>query len=341
MSNNLEGKLVHVFNSHGIGDVIMSLPMLYVLLNEGARILLTVKGRPEAAVVNCTVGKQFDDRIDFIYFSEFVGLEGAWRYLKLIRNYKLDISISASGIHKDKYNIMAFLSGAPKRIGLGGKLSYLNHVNLTKQVATHKVQKNLEIIDGSFDLNLDIENIKLPVYRANKFTIRDVRSPKHGKLIAFAPSSGELEAHKRWPLDSFRELAKRLVSKGHMVVVLGGPGEEELGDYIIRGLGENKVRNYIGKLTISESLDCLHHCDVLVANCNGLSHMGSLIPKLHLIGLFGPTNPLITGPYRSDLIPLSAGLDCSPCYRRGYIQGCGEPTCMKDIDVSLVESFIG
>ncbi|OOF20760.1 hypothetical protein BZJ19_16940 [Salinivibrio proteolyticus] len=338
MSKKLDGKLIHVFNSHGIGDVVMSLPMLRALLSEGARILLTVKGKTEATLVRCTIGSRFQDRVKFIYFSELRGVKGIWRYLSLLRSYDIDISISATGIHKEKYSLMAFLSGARKRIGLGGKLSLLNHKNVVNITATHKVQKNLEIIDCS--LGLTVDNVDLPIYKSNKATIRDIIFANYGKLVAFAPSSGELESHKRWPASKFKELAKRLVSKGYSVILLGGPGEEELGDYIIKGLDDEKVRNYAGKLTISESLECMSYCDVIVANCNGLSHMASLLPQLQIIGVYGPTDPRVTGPYRDDLISVQLGLECSPCYRRGYTQGCGNAICMQHIDISLVENHI-
>jgi len=334
----LAGNTIHVFNTHGIGDVIMSLPMLKNILSREARVLLTVKGKAEAEVVACTLGKNFCERIEYIYFSDFNGFGGKLRYFKLLRSHNIDLSITATGIHMDKYNLMAFLSGATQRVGLGGKLAFLNHKNLTQFENIHKVRKNLEIVEFSFDLDLDIEFEQLPSYQADHFYICESPPLPHCKVIALAPSSGELESHKRWPLGNYRKLTERLVEKGHMVILLGGPGEEELGDYISRGLSPDKVKNYIGKLSIQQSLDCMHECDVLVANCNGLSHMGSLIPDLKIVGLFGPTNPSITGPYSKDLTPIRLGLDCSPCYRRGYIQGCGDPVCMQDIDVDLVES---
>jgi ADP-heptose:LPS heptosyltransferase len=55
-----------------------------------------------------------------------------------------------------------------------------------------------------------------------------------------------------------------------------------------------------------------------------------------IIGIYGPTDDRITGPISDSFIPITAGLDCSPCYRRDYRFGCGDPVCMEKISVEKV-----
>ncbi|MBA5762794.1 glycosyltransferase family 9 protein [Vibrio sp. 404] len=332
----LENKLVHIFNSHGIGDVIMTLPMIESVLNEGGRLLISVKGKAESDIIGAALGGGGSDNIEFIHLSRYPGFFGALSYIAQLQSKKIDISIPVTGIHPDKYNFMAFLSRAKYRVGCGGHLSFLNDNNFCTHRFFHKVEKNLEILSCVIPLSTDIELTCLSAYQTDSDFFGSRNLKPEGKVIALAPSSGEAESHKRWSLENFHELAKYLISRGNTVVILGSPGEEGLAGRILKNLNSEAVHNFVGALSIKESLDCLEQCDFLIANCNGLSHMGSLVPSLKIIGLYGPTNPMLTGPFRRDLVAVNTNLDCSPCYKRGYITGCGDPVCMRSIDVSLV-----
>ena len=52
-----------------------------------------------------------------------------------------------------------------------------------------------------------------------------------------------------------------------------------------------------------------------------------------VFALFGPTNPVRTGPYGSMHTVIRADLPCSPCYRRKV---CRNWRCMEDITVDEV-----
>ena len=84
-----------------------------------------------------------------------------------------------------------------------------------------------------------------------------------------------------------------------------------------------------------ESFSRLGKARVVVANCNAISHMAAVVGT-PVVGLYGPTNPLITGPFSEDLTVVSLNKPCAPCYRRGYLTGCGDPVCMTEIPVEMV-----
>jgi ADP-heptose:LPS heptosyltransferase len=52
-------------------------------------------------------------------------------------------------------------------------------------------------------------------------------------------------------------------------------------------------------------------------------HIASALRR-PLVTLFGPTNPIRTGPYRRQDSVLRLDLPCSPCYSRT----CSHPSCL-------------
>ncbi|MCX8070671.1 MAG: hypothetical protein N2738_09235, partial [Thermodesulfovibrionales bacterium] len=65
-------------------------------------------------------------------------------------------------------------------------------------------------------------------------------------------------------------------------------------------------------------------------------HIASAFNK-PLVAIFGPTNPLRTGPFGSNSKVIKADIDCSPCYKKT----CSKMTCMDMIKVNQVLDVIG
>jgi ADP-heptose:LPS heptosyltransferase len=56
-----------------------------------------------------------------------------------------------------------------------------------------------------------------------------------------------------------------------------------------------------------------------------------------VVALFGPANPVRTGPYSKEAIVLRKALHCSPCFARSACPlGHAIPPCMGDITVDEV-----
>lgn len=328
---------IHFINTHGLGDVIMSLPVIFYYLKKNKSVSLTLKGEVERALLLAMMPKDKIENVEIISFSVYQkkGWGGLWSYLHVLRNINTDIIVSTHSINNFRFNLLAFFSGAKKRVGTGGWLSFLNTTNLNSYVAKHKVERNIEIASL---LDPEIKKIKttIPKFKAaeNRIHLYENFHLEIGaELIALAPGSGEVEKHKRWPIEKFSNLANELVALGKHVIVLGGPGEEWMGRYILDSNSSDLIYDFTGKLKIEDTLKLLTLTTTLVANCNGLSHLGSLIDNLKVVGLYGPTDPSITSPYTDHLVIFKTNMDCAPCYRRGFIEGCKVPLCMKEIEV--------
>lgn len=333
-------KHIHLVNTHGIGDVIMSLPVIKVILSNDIKLSMTVKSKVEASVINSALG--LNDEIDYILFKEYSnkGIKGYFDFFRKLRKLNLDVIIPSVSVGKTKYNLMALFSKAKVRSALSGGKFNLNHIKLSLDESKHKVELNYEmfiyVANKLFkDLKLD-KSVTMPV-----FSSRNVFDTNGKKLVSIAPGCGMLEKHKRWPLEKYAELANRLIEQDFAIAILGGKEEKELAEKIINRIHDSRnLHNFVGNLSIEGTLSILNNSEVLVTNCNGISHMASLIKDINIIGLYGPTDYKFTGPYSNNLHALTLELNCSPCYSSNYLTGCGNPVCMNNIDVTNVESVV-
>lgn len=131
---------------------------------------------------------------------------------------------------------------------------------------------------------------------------------------------------KRWPLDRFGELARRLLGDGLHPVVLIGPGEEPLAAEIVTAVGPG-VRFLGARLDVAGLFAVLAQLPVIVCNDSGPMHLAALAGT-RVVALFGPTDPGRTAPLGAEHVVLSRELDCAPCF---------EPVCPLEHHVCLAE----
>lgn len=137
---------------------------------------------------------------------------------------------------------------------------------------------------------------------------------------------------KRWPPEHWRSLAASLSGgSGCRIVITGGSKDEPLAREIasaacggpspVIACGRSGIREFAA---LSRRLDLFVSADsgpLHIANCAG--------GKGRIIALFGPTDPLLTGPrpaHRCDILRADCGCKI-PCYETG----CADNRCMKNI----------
>ncbi|HYO76996.1 MAG TPA: glycosyltransferase family 9 protein, partial [Thermoanaerobaculia bacterium] len=101
--------------------------------------------------------------------------------------------------------------------------------------------------------------------------------------IVFLPGAGK--ANKLWPVERFRELARRI---GSEVLAVWGPGERELAEEI--GVPLAPPTN------LRELAFILQQARVVIGGDTGPLHLAAALGA-KVIGLYGPTDPRRNGPY--------------------------------------------
>ncbi|MBF0285872.1 MAG: lipopolysaccharide heptosyltransferase II [Magnetococcales bacterium] len=158
-----------------------------------------------------------------------------------------------------------------------------------------------------------------------------------GPLAIFCPGA-EYGPAKQWPEVHFAVAARELTVRGWTVWVMGSAKEVALGETIVRlaGLGregggaaktgEGAVLSLCGRTSLGEAVDLLSLADAVVSNDSGLMHVAAALGR-KVIALFGSSDPHHTPPMGPEIHILSAGLSCSPCFKRTCPE-YDEPRCL-------------
>ncbi|MDR0549526.1 MAG: glycosyltransferase family 9 protein, partial [Deltaproteobacteria bacterium] len=123
---------------------------------------------------------------------------------------------------------------------------------------------------------------------------------------------------KRYPAKDFAALANLLAAEINLaaVVILGGPKEIQAAKATASFLRpELLVHNLAGQTNLYQALGILSHCRLLIANDSGLSHLAGAL-DVPTATLFGPTNPLTTGPLSRHSLVVREPVPCAPCRSR-------------------------
>ena len=122
------------------------------------------------------------------------------------------------------------------------------------------------------------------------------------------------------------QLARRLLSDGFAVWVLGGPGEKALAAEIV---GESEARDLTGN-DLREAIFALAAASVAVSNDSGLLHVAAALGTPS-IGIFGPTSPWHWAPLNplAAVMQAKTELACRPCHKP--VCRVGHHRCMGDL----------
>lgn len=117
-----------------------------------------------------------------------------------------------------------------------------------------------------------------------------VRLTGAGSVVALLPGSQAMPA-KRYPVEGFAAVARKLGECGVSTVAMVGPGQEDLAAAVAREGGAKVV----AVAPLDDVAAMLAACAVVVGNDSGLTHLASVV-GCPTIALFGPTDPARTGP---------------------------------------------
>ncbi len=132
------------------------------------------------------------------------------------------------------------------------------------------------------------------------------------KIIAFCPGSTNSRA-KRWQTESYAALNDKLQTELNAIVVLIGAHRElDVSNEVAK---KSKLKPIVltGKTSLAEATGILSVCDLLISNDTGPAHISSALGTKTLV-IFGPTNPVTTQPWGSEII--RNAVECSPCMLR-------------------------
>ncbi len=142
---------------------------------------------------------------------------------------------------------------------------------------------------------------------------------------------------KRWPIDRFAAVATQAHEKFQCdCTVIGSPAEKEIGDVFERLYQLPGCRNLVGKTSISEMIEELKQCDLLLTNDTGTMHLAAFL-GIPTVSIFGSTEPALTSPLGDNHRILRQHVACSPC----FLRECPlDFRCMTQVSVGQVSEAV-
>ncbi len=145
-------------------------------------------------------------------------------------------------------------------------------------------------------------------------------------LVAIAPGA-QFGGAKRYPAESWADVAQWLSRRGYHILLIGTAAERGTGAQIISHC-TGPVWNAAGETTLRQALQLLAASRILLGNDSGLMHVAAGIEK-PVVAIFGATDPARTAPSGPHVRLLYHPVDCSPCLQR-ECSTPGQP-CMTNV----------
>ncbi len=229
--------------------------------------------------------------------------------------------------------LLAFSTGCPRRIGYAGgrehsPLFYTETYDIPRE-GIHAVDGYLRLCEHLGASRPEDVAFPLPLNDGHREYVRTLLTGRFGPVIrgpvvTVCPTA-KWES-KCWPPEHFAALAGGLSAKlGAAVVLTGSPGEIEAVRAVERRI-EGGCLNLCGRLSLMELAALLEASDLFVGNDSGPMHLAAAT-RTRTVAVFGPTDPVRTGPYNPRAVVVKSELDCMPC----FMKRCGEMRCLRDL----------
>jgi lipopolysaccharide heptosyltransferase II len=259
------------------------------------------------------------------------------RLAKRLRREQFDLSID---LQNTKWtHLLAALAGIPERYGFSrGPLGFLvNRPDKSFDLPDSPVKHQFRILSRIGVKKLD-EKLELwPNPEAEKRVEKWLHfngAPASSKMIGLAIGSSPQWLTKRWPIESFQELAKKLIEKSNCrIVLLGSETDLELARNF-RVFDPEHFLDLVGRTSLEDLVSVIKRLDVLVTGDTAPLHVAAAL-ETKIVSLFGPTDPKRHMPPASGSIVLTRHLPCQPCYK-GECRNPEKLACLKKISVEEV-----
>lgn len=260
-----------------------------------------------------------------------------------LRLSRFDISIWPCVVNTTiKMEILSALIGAKLRLLHYGNLPILNHL-VSMPPRTHLVVHNINLFR---EINNEVtipDEVRLPIQKEEiamgKKTLDYLGIGNSCTIIGFQPGGNRaFDANRQWSPEKFVALGDRLCGtiKGKVKIFLfGSRSEKPLLDSI--SAQAKHEFHVFSDLSLREVAALISHFDLFIANDSGLMHLASAVGT-RVLGILGPTDPQMTGPWGSFLHVVRMELPCSPCYVEGYQKHCSHHACLNELSVDDVFS---
>lgn len=308
-----------------LGDLFHALPAVHNL-KVGLQAEVDWVTQPEYTdLVRC-----FEDVADVIPFPRRHWIRGFPDFARRLRLREYDLAVDLQGLLKSA--LVCRLARARHRLGPsfrreGSGLLY-NAVAGPPDKERHAVEENLDAVKF-----LGLAQLP-PVFPVSFPLVKDVTAAR--PRVALLPVSRR--ANKNWPEERFITVARGLRRDfGAQIYCFGGRDDVAVCAEIENSVNSDamgpRAVSLAGRTRLVDMGSWLSAMDLVIGNDSGPIHMAAAV-GVPVVAVFGPTDPLRTGPYGSGHRSIVADTHCRPCHRRACQYAATE--CLEQVSAEQV-----
>jgi lipopolysaccharide heptosyltransferase I len=339
-----------IIKPSSLGDIIHTLPFLKAIKDSfpDARVDWVISKNLKGLIENNPLINEVIvfDKDSWKKIKNLPGTINEMSLLKkILKSKKYDIAADLQGLLRS--GIITYYTPAGTKIGFadareGSRFFYNRKISVNGTV--HAVDKCLEIaraigaVTGKVKFPLTIDEVSRD--RVKKLT------NNLNEYVVVVPSARWIT--KIWPAEYFTSLIRKIKLP---CVIAGGKGDKEIASKIMAGINTantssshrkgvlqyapTNIINLAGRTDLKGLVALIAGARAVVSNDTGPMHIAAAFNK-PLVALFGPTDPVKTGPYgwqkNKNFRVIKSGVSCSPCFKKK----CSNFICMDNISVDEV-----
>ncbi len=285
-----------VLRTSSLGDICHMLPFIYTLKAEYPKAKISwIIGKNEAKFI----GKI--DGVELIIFDKNKTIRSYIEIAKKLKNIRYDILfIMQVSI---RANIISLFANSRIRVGYDSTRSsdlhnFFSNTKIEPSPHSHVVDVFLSFLNI---LNIDRGNF-LYKWDVNEKISKEVLFNKFSDLKSnyFVLSPCSRSRNRNWIVNRYAEVADYIYDKFDLQCVFSSSTsnyEKQFIDQIISNMRSNPL-NLSGLTNVHDLLSLIKYSEFLISPDSGPIHMATCVNK-PVIGLYGVTNTVRAGPYKS------------------------------------------
>lgn len=320
-----------------IGDVVFTTPALTALRAHYPDAFISYLVEPVAAAV-LRGNPNIDELIVAPRGRGLAGLRAELALIRRLRANRYDLALDFHG--GPRASLLTWLSGAPERVGyevVGRAWMYTTRVARARDLRPrHSVENQWDLVTSlgigppdpsAFPVTMTVD---ATAQRLVEQRLAAAGVPADARLIVMHVSAGN--PFRRWPIPAFAAVAALLADDDtrHRVLVTSGPSEQAAAAQVMDAarsrLGSDTSARIVacGEFSLPELRALVERAAVFIGGDSGPMHIAAT-SRVPIVGLYGPTLPARSQPWRSTAFPAESvevvGLPCRPCEQRSCEPG--------------------
>jgi len=259
-----------ITGARGIGDLIYQLPLLRSLYLTYKTKLTLISNKVNKAKDVYKHEDFYGEIIEFDHtrYSAIKTIGKIKYFLNLINKYNSDLTILTS--NTTRLMLPVYFSNSKNIIIFGTKKLFIfkdktnNYLTNSEKIILYTKNLNLKLIDSSFFLN------------SQKIKIIKTHDDNQKKIFINVDSHHD---QNNWGVDNFINIIEQLLTYKIKIFVNFSPSKSHIFKNIFSKFSNNDEVSYTHKKDISELIEIINYCDVIVGNESGPVCLGASLKK--------------------------------------------------------------